>query len=501
MFNNKGRFDYEYSDDMTNPSYIYYNCDIINNRTDETSATGVVAPDPQVRFNETRDTALVKDASKYEFSIVRFTMNGPNLDIPLFIPSIAVGASNPTADINLSTYSVAISFVQTWNYNESTVFNFNITPASRFLVYVPEINNSTLAPLPNPPITQQDISTRYYWVQTYQHWVNLVNDTLLLAHQDTYNAFSTAWYMNDVPVGSFPFATFASFQAYCQTPQIEFDPQTGYFTIYADSDGYGQRLTEFQSSNSGPASPPQERLFFNSNMYGLFSNFNNYYWNPTVGGGIPQVTIQQVVYKNLTNLNFGTGVPAGYVYEVIFANKFYQNVSDYRIAPYTSPNPPLGYVPPQLAKVYWTLTQDYKSTDSLWSPVSSIVFTTTLLPIKSEASSQPNVLGTSTTGDSRATSASAFTPIITDIAIDTSQGGSAEYRQFIYYAPQAEYRMSALTTSPQEIRNINVAVYWKNRLNSQLYPVNMYNLSNVSLKMMFRHKRIKRKSNFSELGM
>jgi hypothetical protein len=172
-----------------------------------------------------------------------------------------------------------------------------------------------------------------------------------------------------------------------------------------------------------------------------------------------------------------------------FANKFYQNVEDFRLAPYSGV-PPLGYVPIAQQKVYWRLVQDYKSVDSLWSPISSLVFTTTLLPIKLENASQPNILGIGNLGDSAPTSKSAFEPIITDIALDTSLGGADDYRQFIYYAPSAEYRMSDLSPSKQEIRNIDIQVFWKNRLNNQLYPVNMFNLSSVSLKMMFRHKRV-----------
>ena len=174
---------------------------------------------------------------------------------------------------------------------------------------------------------------------------------------------------------------------------------------------------------------------------------------------------------------------------MIFSNEFYSNVVDYRLAPYAGVAP-LGYVPIAKQKVYYTLTQDFKSVDSVWSPISAIVFTTTLLPIKFEASSAPNILGTGNLGDSAPTSRSAFTPIITDVALDTAQGGADDYRKFIYYAPTAEYRMSDFGLSKQEIRNINISVFWKFRLNSQLYPINMFNLSSVSIKMMFRKKHI-----------
>lgn len=273
------------------------------------------------------------------------------------------------------------------------------------------------------------------------------------------------------------------------TPQIVYgDEVKPLFTLYGDSDGYGARLEPFTpipyvAGTASPQTQPRERLFFNTNLSGLFANFSSVYWNRV---DIPSNTIGGVTYPAFPN-----PVPEGYVKEIIFPNKFYQNVEDFRLPPFSG-IPPLGYVPLAQQKVFWKLLQDFKSVDSLWSPISSIVFTTSLLPIKTESASQPNILGTGNLGDSAPTSKSAFQPIITDIALDTAQSGADDYRQFIYYAPNAEYRMSDLSSSKQEIRNIDVSVFWKNRLNNELYPVQMYNLSSVSIKMMFRHKRVGR---------
>ncbi len=480
MAYNRGVFDKQ-GGDMDLPHYIYYNCDIINNKTDDLNALNITEPDPQIRFNETRDTALVKDSSQYEFSIIRFTMNGANRDLPLFIPNIAVGQSN----INLTNYAVAITLQQSWTTNLG-VITFNIAPQPTRVIYVPEILNPILAPLPNAPLTVQDISTRYYWCLTYTHWLDTINTTLDTAHATLYADFQAAWAARPGLTDPFPFANFTAFAASCQTPQITYNENAKDFTIFGDSDGYGQRLEPFTvlpyvAGTAVPATRPQERLFFNTNMAGLFANFGGLYWNSTV---IPAITINQVVYPA-----FPAGVPSGYVREMIFSNEFYSNVADYRLAPYGGAAP-LGYVPIAKQKVYYKLVQDYKSVDSLWSPISSLVFTTSLLPIKFEAASQPNILGTGNLGDSAPTSRSAFTPIITDVALDTVLGGADSYRQFVYYAPAAEYRMSELSSSKQEIRNIDVSVFWKFRLTGELYPVNMFNLSSVSIKMMFRKKGI-----------
>ncbi len=465
------------------PDYVYYNCDIINNRTDDINQAGLATPDPQIRFNETRDTALIKNASDYYFSIVRFTMNGPNRDLPLFIPNIQTGQTN----VNLTTYSVALSYQQSWNTNLG-VISFSLTPNPTFITYQPETQNPQLAPVPRPPTVSQDLSSRYYWVYTYQHWLALVNQGILTAHQTLYAAFQAAWAAYPGLTDPFPFGTFAAFQAYVQTPQLIFnDEQKPLFTFYFDSDGFGDRLESFTPvpyapGVAGQQTKPTLRFFMNTNMYGLFANFPNIYWNATT---IPTITYEGQTLPGFTPVG---QVPEGYTNEVLVANKFYTNVIDYRLAPFGALPAPLGYVPTALQKPYWVITQDYKSVDSLWSPISSIVFTSTLLGVRSEQQSQPTILGTGNLGESAPTSRSAFQPIITDIALDTAAGGADDYRQFVYYAPNAEYRLADFSAAGGEIRNIDIQVFWKNRLDNELYPISMFNLSSCSLKFMFRHK-------------
>jgi hypothetical protein len=467
--------------DPAEPNNIYYQAEILNNRTRDTDFTNVVPLDPFIRFNETRDTALVRDSSRYEFSIIRFTMNGANKDLPMFIPSIRVGQSDP----NLTVYSLALTFKQTFNISTGP-FTLELTPNPIFLQYEPEVKNAALAPSPRPPLLEQDLSSRYYWVLTYSHMVDLVNRTFLLAAQQLFVAFNQAWAAGPalIPGNPNPFPTFAAFSAHVAVPQITFDQTSQLFTILADTDAYGAPTADngyttqsvepfipvpYAPGVVGFATKPTARMFFNSNMFGLFSNFNSFYYNQT---DIP---------------GFATPVPGGYVNEILFTNNFYTNIVDYRLPPYGGV-PPLGIVPIAAQKVYYQNTQDYKSCDTLWSPVSSIVFTTTLLPIRTENTGQPVIFGDGNLGDSTATSKSAFEPIITDIALDCEPNGASSYRQFIYYAPSAEYRMSDLSPSRQEIRSFDIQVFWKNRLDNKLYPVYMYNLSSVSIKCLFRKK-------------
>ena len=589
-----------HGDNQDAPDYVYYNADIINNTTQDTFG-GVAIKDPQIRFNETRDTAIIRNAADYYFSIIRFTMDGANRDLPLFIPNIADGTGQ--TNFNLTTYSMAVSFEQNINLAGGPVL-VRAYPAQRFIQYVPETQNLISAPLPRslvadnfrgqysgsvqyglndivsttpanqynsfdgpfykvvpqspwnaqityqvgavvqsngvlyiaiapsqgqfpqvgaswalaPPIgtnpttsslwaiadnnlgNTQDLTSRYYWVYTYQHWVDLWNNTMVdkaqfgtapdatnanstCAYQDTYNAFYSDYLTNTGIDVEFPYPTFGDFCNAVYPPVMKYVAETKKFEIYLDTAGFGQRLTAFTPTPYGPpsglATHPVARLFFNANMFGLFANYNNTYYNTPIIDG------------------YTLPFPKGYVNEILATNKAFQNVSDFRLSPYTGV-PPLGYTPVNLDgssstpnmlnRVYYIAQQDYASVDSLWSPVSSIVFTSTLLPVKTEATGQPVVLGAGNVGFNQATSQSAFEPIITDIALDTSSGGADAYRRFIYYAPSAEYRLSDFASSKQDIRNIDIQVFWKNRLDNLLYPINMFNLSTVSIKVMFKHK-------------
>lgn len=451
----------------TDPDYVYYNCDIINNRTDDSLSPGSesLLPDPQIRFNETRDYPLIRDASQYHFSIIRFTMNGANRDLPLFIPIVQTGQSDP----NLTTYAVAIPFTQAFTTNLGAI-TLSAVPVPRFIEYSPETKNSALAPVPRPPTLDQDLYTRYYWVYTYGWWNDLVNATLELAFQDTFAAFQAAWAAYPGLTTPFPYADYGAFvNATGAAPQMTYEGENPtIFSILGDSKCFGERLTAWVPPVPGPGLPitaPSCRLFFNTNMYGMFANFQNQYWNTT---SLPYYP--------------GVVVPPGYVNEILFDNKSFTNILDHTVAPWS------GYtgMPTAQKTLFWVCRQDYASVDSLWSPIASVVFTSTLLPIKTEAVGEPVVFGAGNLGDSAPTSKNAFQPIITDIALGNNFANN--WREFIYYAPSAEYRMSTFTGSKQDIRNIDIQVFWKNRLDGNLYPITMFNLSSVSLKVMFRKK-------------
>jgi hypothetical protein len=230
----------------------------------------------------------------------------------------------------------------------------------------------------------------------------------------------------------------------------------------------------------------------NNNMYGLFNGFSTTCWNlRTIPATYPRspIWLPPAPYTALTNLE-------GATQELNVYNQFYQNIVDYRTAP-AAGTPPLGYVPTtplNAQKVLWYVEQDYVCIDTLWSPIGSLVFQSTLLPLVPEYSSAPLALGsgnlspaTFSASNGLSVAQSAFNPIITDVAVDQGTEGADGYRRFLYYLPSAEYRL-ADTLGDAPISNIDISVFWKSRLTGQLYPMTMFNLSSVSIKVMFRKK-------------
>jgi hypothetical protein len=150
---------------MNDPYHIYMDLDVINN--DFSSATK-----PQLRFEETRNTPFLPgDSADYFCSIIRFNIQTGN-SLPVFIPRIQTGQP----DVNKTIYTVTFKYA-----------NHKITVP---IMYEPE---DQTAPLPAPPTVKQDISSAYYFVYNYQHFINLVNTALKNAWSTLPSSLSTIW--------------------------------------------------------------------------------------------------------------------------------------------------------------------------------------------------------------------------------------------------------------------------------------------------------------------
>jgi len=507
---------------------VYYNASIINTNS---SDAGTFGPPPAVKFNETRDAPIVKDASQYNFSIIRFSMNGPNKNLPLFIPIIQTnGTEFPNQqDVNRTIYYVTIAYQRQWAYTDvsgaAATKIFTIAPQSTPVIYRPETQNTVVAPVPQVPVTgiaRQDLSSRYYWVYTYKHMMTLINEAMMSAMNLAYNAFQAAWNADtDISGASpFPYADFAAFLADHDAPFIKYNEESTLMEIYGDTRAFnvsGQLGGDPDTVTGAPAgtnvpvpafvaaaipappfaaqpvSTPYLRLFFNSNLFGLCTNFKNTFYGANQGSKLvfPLPSTTPTVVTLPTTAFLPTIVPCAYTNEILFQNDNYTNIlnnNPFLQGLQSVPPPaynPYFLIPTIKQRLYWISKQDYNSTNSLWSPISAIVFTSTLLPVKKEYASQPVSVGQSNAGVSTG-SASQFEAIISDITIDQQVENADGWRDFTLYEPTAEYKMMTLTASHDEIRNIDIQVFWRYRLTGDLYPLTMFNCSDVNIKMLFR---------------
>lgn len=420
--------------DPKNPEIVYYNLDIISGKTTDEGEGSY----PYAKFNETRDSAIISDCSKYNMSIVRFTMNGCDKTLPLFMPRIEVGQPSP----NQTVYWIGMKLNIIHDFGGAIGVKNETFYAEYPMIWLPQ---NLKAKNPNPPLESVE-TIDYYYAYNYEHVVRLINTTYVSCFDDIKSQWAAYVTTLPGPPAPVPIQT--------EAPRLYYDPASKEFKLYCDTFGFGNEL----SRSHGTAHHEDFNIYFNSNMFGLFSNYPHYY----EGGDLASKNVEgrdKYAYRIVTTeQNLGQNVVEG------------------------KDNTGAG-----TGVYYWTILQDYQSTSTLWSPISSIVFTSTLLPVNNEQTGVPVRYGTGNTTSAVGT-ASNFAPIITDISIPLENAYG--YNEFVSYIPSAEYRISALSNSPQEVRNVDINVFWKSRLTGELLPVELFNLSNISVKIMFRKRDI-----------
>ena len=147
---------------MNDPHHIYLDLDVINNNENNKVL-------PSLRFEEIKNTPFLDgDSSEYFCSIVRFTIQTGN-SLPVFIPKIKLG--QPNKDLTIYTVTLA------WVTPVTQLDRFG----SRDVIYSAE---DFFAPEPLPPLDKQDISSSYYYVHNYGHFINMVNTALANSMSD-----------------------------------------------------------------------------------------------------------------------------------------------------------------------------------------------------------------------------------------------------------------------------------------------------------------------------
>lgn len=134
-----------------NPYHVYYDISMLNQDEKNGTATG------KIYYDETRNSNILMKPNDYFLSIIRFSLDTPSL--PVWIPEIVLNQS----DVNKTVYKFYIK-----NLNNGTFIE-------RSVEY---IQSDYTVPQPAAPIVKQDLTNEYYFVNTYEQFIKMLNTTL-----------------------------------------------------------------------------------------------------------------------------------------------------------------------------------------------------------------------------------------------------------------------------------------------------------------------------------
>lgn len=289
-----------------------------------------------------------------------------------------------------------------------------------FQVPITWIPQNTFAQLPSAPNQTpnklQDNSTGYYYCLNYTYFMQLIQ-----------TAFDSAFAQLQVAVGGAI--------ALAHAPIIIWNTDNNCAGIYAESAFY-------DTYPVGAVANPI-KIFFNSPLANLMPSF--------------------------VGFNLGTtGVTLGRNFQVQVGN--FNGVQTIYLP--TSEIPANQYVAT-------TVFQEY-STISSWTPVSSIVFTSSTLPIVSNQLSAPLIYKEGGIVYADDGNNANFAQIISDFVADGGQ-----YKPNILYIPTQLRLIDLYGNTP--ISQIDISVFWKSKL-GQFYPLQLNSGGSCSIKIMFSKK-------------
>ena len=409
---------------MTSFDFEYYNLSL-NNIDSETGDQ--FSHEPDLVFSEERDTAIIKNTEEYQFSIENFKLDLKTL--PTFIPTIRtnfdLSADEATRLIqqNTTIYSVGIEYKHT--------DGIRYLGTSRVIFQPQDLRKS----VPSFTDGYANYKSGYYNIYNYEFFISrCINPAIknaIIALKDVLSSYGidNTFINNDIPY-------------------IIFDKPTQIISLLAPATNF--------NGQSGVVDKPFLSIILNKPLYRLLNTL--------------PMTIQEDTFKtldidgvqvdrslegfklNLTNFGMVTSTNESYPPQIDGTIKFYQN---------NGPD-------------YLVIYQDYSTFDS-WSPIESIVFCSSTIPVKSSMRSANHsyINGIETTKGS--------TNII---ELELTDFKSGNYTGGIIYNPTEKRWINLL--QQQELRKISINVYYRSKLNGDLVPIQLNSGGSFSMKMVFR---------------
>jgi hypothetical protein len=414
------------------PTHIYYDLEIANQSLAD---TGV--PPNRLAFTQVRSSPVLDNPNDYFMSIVRFSLDTAG-GLPIFIPQIDL--EQLPADPNFPNGTV---YEVTLGYQDITSGNATLLAgvfSTRNVVYIPHSSASTagiaggaFAP-PTTPLTVRNTTSNYYWVQNINQWIMMINDALDKAWADVVSIVNTAVAGTIVAPNLEP-------------PYLSWDDETNKAVMWAplalaDQGRYWNPFTT-------AISPAKQNIWFNSPLHILFSSFEYAFQ----GYAPPQSFLLRIYDRGNIGLSGTTNVfPAG-----------------------TAPS----VYPPWIALA---MTQSF-STGPTMTPITSIIFTTSLLPVLPSLLGVPQLFSGSNSGLGNQDNNNIINTV-TDLEVNLTRGD--EYLPNVIYEPTAEYRLLDLQSNAP-LTSIQISVVWKD-IFGQLHDFYLQNGCGATMKVMFRKK-------------
>jgi hypothetical protein len=291
-------------------------------------------------------------------------------------------------------------------------------------------------PAPAGPVTSAMLSPPlpYYYCYSYVHFVDLIN--LALSSIAQQYALATS-----IDIG---------------LPYVYFDPETSLFQLGGPVESYRT------DSQGNPLSSNNISLFFNTPLLNLMSSLPASYVANTVVD-VNGDTVLQADYKMI--LSTGSNVP------------------------YASTQPYVSNV--RLRKTFGVLDDVYDvfaiqeyETLSLWTPLTGVIFKTTLLSTAPENMATPVVYQNNNQNINAGRQNAEVLNILADF-YDTKVTGTT-YKPFIYYEPSGEYKLTELY-GKQPVNAIDIQVFWRDTFGN-LVPFYLSPGATSTIKILFRKK-------------
>jgi hypothetical protein len=475
------------------PDVVYYNADIINNTVADPVGD---YDDPQVNIYAQRQYPILQDANDFMVSCIRFTTSGATRNLPLWLPIIQTSSANVVfsgnAQNNLIQVTNVVSGSLAVGQNITISGNATINTGTETIFYPVTISTGA----DGAPLRLTAVPTPF----TLPSSVTLSS---ALPNIEIGDFSYTGYYINNAQVivgvpQTNPVLTVYSFTIESSNTSVPTAISQVFLVWVPENSSTPAPNGAFQTSPgvwSGGTTIVNQNLdtdFYYGYTYQNFVNMANTAlataWADVGAAGVAPYLSSAVDSTGARIFTFTVSDKANYNYymnsnlEALLPNfsLLFTNLGGGRTAKFDftdAKNP---------GKV--ALTQEYPGT-SAWTPVESLVVTTSAIPIIPEQVSAPGVVGGSNFGSLNSLSPAAFQPIIADIAIDEIQG-SEDWRKDIIWKPSAEFQMVSFTNVSSPLNVIDLAIWWRNRLDNNLYPLRLVNGSSVSVKLLFRRKQM-----------